>query len=129
MFFKNWSLCRIWNPDGPELAKVLLVQTNFETPNQPSRKICLWIFVSSSELTLSNYYMTLALGKLCFYFSDWLEFAFLASVFWQSKNSKNCYFVFAPIPYLSSKATTSSSSSAKKSVEKTLVLEFLCKEL
>ena len=58
---------RYWNPDRPEVAKVILVQTYLKIPTRPSLKLQLSIFVSGSELTLSYYYTILTLKILWFY--------------------------------------------------------------
>ena len=66
--YRNWNLGR------SEVAKVLLVETNMETPTHLSRKLELYIPVSSSELTFSYYYMTVTLKIIWFLSFGWLEF-------------------------------------------------------
>ena len=67
--FLNFFQCiphRKWNLDTPEVAKVVLAQTNFEIPFHPSRKLQLGSLLSRSKLRLLYYLMTLALKNLWF---------------------------------------------------------------
>ena len=56
------------------MAKGLLVQTYFEIPTHTAQKLQLGILVSSTESTLSYYYLTFTLNNLWFYSLDWFEF-------------------------------------------------------
>ena len=73
-YLKKWSVHRNWNPDRPEMAKVLLVQNYLEIPTRPFWKLQLWILVSGSEFTFSYYFRTLAVKDIWFYSLHWLEF-------------------------------------------------------
>ena len=70
---KIWYLHRSWNPNRPDVAKVILVLTYLVMPTRP-RKLQLLIFVSGSELKLSYYYRTLTVKSLWFYSLHRLEF-------------------------------------------------------
>ena len=66
---KHLKICylhRNWNPDGPEVSKMILVLTHLEILICPSQKLQLWILSSGSELTLSYYCRTLKLKNLRF---------------------------------------------------------------
>ena len=65
-YSKIWSLHRKWNPDRPEMAKVLLIQKMFEIPTRPSQKLQLWILLLVSELPLPYYYRTVRVKNLWF---------------------------------------------------------------
>ena len=68
------SLHQNWNPGRPKLAQMLLIQTYLEDPTLLFWKLQLLILLSSYELTLSNYYMTLTRNNLWFYSWFWLDF-------------------------------------------------------
>ena len=65
--FNKRSPRRNRNPHKPELAERRLVQTYIETPIQFSRKLQLYILVSSSALTLSYNSWVIRL-KRCYFF-------------------------------------------------------------
>ena len=93
MCLQKWCLHRNWNLDRPEVAKVILIQTNLEIPTFPSRKLQLWILVSGSELTLSYYHRTLTLKNLCVYSLHWFEF-FHQDLHRQLFSLKNAFLFF-----------------------------------
>ena len=86
-----WPLFWNWNLNWTGVTKLLLVQTYLETPNHPSRKRQCWIVISSSELTLSCYYMTLTLKNLWFYSLNWFEF-FHHALHWRLFRLKEGFF-------------------------------------
>ena len=50
-YLKQQSLHRSWNPERPEVAKLIFVETIVRFPTRPPRKLHLCILVSSSEST------------------------------------------------------------------------------
>ena len=70
---------------------MFLDQTQLEILTQPPRKLQLWFLVSSSELTLSYFYMTIMLTYFGFRSSDWLEL-FHQDLHRQLFSSRNVFF-------------------------------------
>ena len=69
-----------WNPGRPEVAKVLSPQTYLEVPSKLSRKLHPWILVSTHDVTLWYYYMTLTLINFCFFFEVGSNFSIKISI-------------------------------------------------
>ena len=69
--FQFFSPHQNWNPDWPELTKVLLVETYLEILTHPSQKLQLWIPLPSIKLMLSYYYLILKLKNFWFHSLDW----------------------------------------------------------
>ena len=93
-YLKIRSLHQNWNPDRPEVSKVISVQTYLEIPTRPTRKLQLWILKSSSELTLSYYYWTLTMGKplVLFLKLAWMLELFHKDLHRQLFSLKNAFF-------------------------------------
>ena len=101
MHLKKWSLHWNWNPDRPDVAKVLLVHTYLEISTLDPRKLQLRILVSGFELTLSYHYRTFILKNLWFYSLPWLEF-FYQDLHRQLVSLKNVFLFQNQILYVQS---------------------------